>query len=154
MSGPTPSIIETRRHQVFPTLEPAEIERLRRFGEICRYGAGEAVARVGDVARGMVIILAGKIDVTRRGEAGRRELIVTAGTGAFLGELAQLAGKPALVDAHAQEPVEALIIAPDRLRALLVAEARSEERRVGKEWRERWSEGQSQRKGSDRIDRR
>src|SRR5262245_6028589 len=123
MSGPTPSIIETRRHQVFPTLEPAEIERLRRFGEICRCGAGEAVASVGDVARGMVIILAGKIDVTRRGEAGRRELIVTAGPGAFLGELAQLAGKPALVDAHAQEPVEALIISPDRLRALLVAEA-------------------------------
>ena len=128
MSAPTPSIIETRRHQVFPTLEPAEIERLRRFGEIFRYGAGEALARVGDVARGMVIILAGKIDVTRRGEAGRRELIVTAGTGAFLGELAQLAGKPALVDAHAQEPVEALIIAPDRLRALLVAEAELGER--------------------------
>ena len=45
-----------------------------------------------------------------------------------MGELAQLAGRPALVDAHAQEPVEALVIAPDRLRALLIAEAELGER--------------------------
>jgi thioredoxin reductase (NADPH) len=128
MSAPTPSIIETRRHQMFPTLEPAEIERVRRFGEICSYAAGEALASVGGVSRGMMIILAGKVEVTRRDEAGRREPIVTHGPGAFLGELAQLAGKPALVDAHAWEPVEALIIAPDRLRALLIAEAELGER--------------------------
>src|SRR5262245_33654645 len=128
MSAPTRSIIDTRRHQMFPTLEPAEIERVRRFGEVCSYAAGEALANVGSVGRGMMIILAGKVDVTRRDGAGRREPIVTHGPGAFLGELAQLAGKPALVDAHAQEPVEALIIAPDRLRALLIAEAELGER--------------------------
>jgi hypothetical protein len=32
--------------------------------------------------------------------------------GSFVGELAQLSGRPALVDAHAQEPVEALLIRP------------------------------------------
>jgi thioredoxin reductase (NADPH) len=45
-----------------------------------------------------------------------------------MGELAQLAGRPALVDAHARGPVEALIIRPDRLRALLIAEAELGER--------------------------
>jgi thioredoxin reductase (NADPH) len=40
-----------------------------------------------------------------------------------MGELAQLRGRPALVDAHAQGPVEALAIPPDQLRALLIAEA-------------------------------
>ncbi len=45
-----------------------------------------------------------------------------------MGELAQLAGRPALVDAYAQGPVEALIIRPERLRALLVAEAELGER--------------------------
>jgi thioredoxin reductase (NADPH) len=121
-------IIETRRHQMFPTLAAAEIERVRRFGEVSCYGTGEALARVGDVGRGMVIILAGKVATTHRGEGGRPEPIVTQGPGAFLGELAQLAGKPALVDAHALEPVKALIIAPDRLRALLIAEAELGER--------------------------
>jgi thioredoxin reductase (NADPH) len=42
--------------------------------------------------------------------------------------LAQLAGRPALVDACARETVEALIIPPDRLRALLVADAELGER--------------------------
>src|SRR5262245_44132741 len=121
-------IIATRRHQMFPTLAAAEIERVRRFGEVSCYGTGEALARVGDVGRGMVIILAGKVATTHRGEGGRPEPIVTQGPGGFLGELAQLAGKPALVDAHALEPVQALIIAPDRLRALLVAEAELGER--------------------------
>jgi len=37
-----------------------------------------------------------------------------------MGELAQLSGRPALVDAHAQGPVEALTIPPEQLRALLM----------------------------------
>jgi thioredoxin reductase (NADPH) len=128
LSVPTSSVIDTRRHQMFPTLEPSEIERVRRFGEIRSYGAGEALATVGDVGRGLMIILAGEVDITRRDQSGRREPIVTHGPGAFMGELAQLAGRPALVDAHAQGPVEALIIPPERLRALLVAEAELGER--------------------------
>jgi thioredoxin reductase (NADPH) len=128
MSVPTQSIIDTRRHQMFPTLEPAEIERVRRFGAVRSYGAGEALAKVGDVGHGLTIILAGKVDITQHDESGRREPIVTHGPGGFKGELAQLAGRPSLVDAYAQGPVEALIIPPDRLRALLVAEAELGER--------------------------
>ena len=128
MSVPTPSVIETRRDQVFLILEPAEIARVRRFGQLCAYGVGDALATVGEVGRGITIILAGKVEVTQRREGGRRETIVTQGPGAFMGELAQLAGRPSLVDAHALEPVEALIIPPDRLRALLIAEAELGER--------------------------
>ena len=128
MSMPTQSIIDTRRHQMFPTLEAAEIERVRRFGKVRSYGAGEALAKVGEVGHGLTIILAGKVDITRRDGSGRREPIVTHSAGAFMGELAQLAGRPALVDAYAQGPVEALIIPPDQLRALLIAEAELGER--------------------------
>ena len=49
MSVPAPSIIDTRRHQMFPTLASAEIERLRRFGVLRSYGAGEALVKVGEV---------------------------------------------------------------------------------------------------------
>jgi thioredoxin reductase (NADPH) len=128
MAAPPQSVIETRRHQMFPTLERAEIERVRRFGEVRRYGAGEALAKVGQVGHGLTIILAGKVEITQHDESGARRLIVTHGVGDFMGELAQLAGRPALVDAYALEPVEALVIPPDRLRALLVAEAELGER--------------------------
>jgi thioredoxin reductase (NADPH) len=128
MSTLTSSIIDKRRHQMFPTLAPAEIERLRRFGVLRSYGRGEPLVRVGEVGQGLTILLSGEVEVTQRDQSGRRTSIVTHGQGAFMGELAQLSGRPALVDAHALGPVEALVIAPERLRALLVAEAEVGER--------------------------
>src|SRR3984893_7231218 len=128
MSLPAPSIIDTRRNQMFPVLEPVEIERVRRFGKVRSYGAGEALAKVGEKGHGLAVILAGTVEITQHDESGRRELIVTHRAGAFMGELAQLAGRPALVDAYAQTAVDALIIPPEQLRALLIAEAELGER--------------------------
>jgi len=122
------SIIDTRRHQMFPILEPVEIERMRRFGKARSYRAGEALVEVGKVGAGLTIVLNGHVDITQHDESGRRRHIVTHGPGSFMGELAQLRGRPALVDAHAQGAVEALIIPPDQLRALLIAEAELGER--------------------------
>ena len=128
MAAPTASIIDTRREQMFPTLDPAEIKRLRRFGEVRSYSPGEALVRAGDAGHGLTLILDGTVDITRRDESGRDVPITTHEPGAFMGELAQLSGRPALVDAHAQGRVEVLIIPPERLRALLVAEAELGER--------------------------
>ena len=127
-STPTPSIIDTRRDQMFPTLEALEIERVRRFGKTRAFAPTEPLAQVGKVSAGLSIILSGEVDVTRQGSSGQYAPIVTYGPGAFLGELAQLAGRPALVNATARGPVEALIIPPDQLRALLIAEAELGER--------------------------
>ncbi len=127
-SGPTGSILDTRREQMFPVLEAWEIGRVRRFGEMRAFARGELLAKVGDRGGSLSVILSGEVDVSRHDSSGRPAPIVTHGPGAFLGELAQLAGRPALVDAVACGPVEALIIKPDRLRALLVAEAELGER--------------------------
>jgi len=112
---------------MFPILEATEIERVRRFGSVRSFATGEAVERAGHIGHGLSIILAGRIEAIQD-VSGHQTSIVTQGPGAFLGELAQLAGRPALVDAYTREPVEALIIAPDRLRALLIAEAELGER--------------------------
>src|SRR5215467_12628327 len=128
MVAPIRSIIDTRSEQMFPTLEPGEIERMRRFGELRRFAVGEALARVGQVGPGVAVVLAGAVEITRRDEAGRPQPVVTHLPGAFMGELAQLSGRPALVDARALRPVEVLVIPPDRLRALLIAEAELGER--------------------------
>ena len=121
------SILERRRDQMFPELDPFEIERMRRFGEARNFAQGEAIFTAGQIGPGLVVILSGKVDIVRH-EFSRESLVVTHGPGQFLGELAQLAGRPALADAVAKNPVEALIIAPERLRALLIAEAELGER--------------------------
>jgi thioredoxin reductase (NADPH) len=123
-----PSIIEQRGEQMLPVLDQLEIERVRRFGECRSFATGEALATIGQVSPGLMVILAGQVEVTHRDKSGQRVTIVTHGPGQFLGELAQLAGRPALADATALEPVQTLIIPPDRLRALMIAEAELGER--------------------------
>jgi thioredoxin reductase (NADPH) len=128
MSNSTPSIIETRRDQIFPHLEATDIERAWRFGEVRRFAAGEALAAIGEIGLGLAIILSGQVDVYRYDAHGKRQHLYTFGPGAFVGELAQLAGRPSFGDGIVTEPVEALIFSPDRMRALLIAEAELGER--------------------------
>ncbi|MBS0253276.1 MAG: FAD-dependent oxidoreductase [Proteobacteria bacterium] len=122
------SLVANRREQMFPHLEAYEIERVRRFGEIQSFAAGEALAQVGKVGAGVIILLNGSVGVTQRDMKGHNTPIVTHVAGSFMGELAQLAGRPSLVDAVATTTVEALVIAPAKLRALFIAEAELGER--------------------------
>lgn len=126
--APASQLVESRRAQMFPILHPAEIDRLRRFGEIHSYREGEALARVGETGLGMSVILAGEVEVTQPNGLGGSTPLVTHGPGAFVGELAQLSGAAALVDVFARNPVEVLAISPERLRAVMVAEAELGER--------------------------
>jgi thioredoxin reductase (NADPH) len=43
------SLLESRSHQMFPTLTAAEIERIHRFGEVRSWRAGEMLFSTGDV---------------------------------------------------------------------------------------------------------
>jgi thioredoxin reductase (NADPH) len=117
------SVIETRYDQMFPTLAPEEIERLRHFGETRTYDAGTRVVIAGEPSPGMIVVLQGELAVTQHNALGRDQPIVTHGAGSFMGELAQLSGRPSLVDATAVTALEALIIPSARLRDVLVAEA-------------------------------
>jgi thioredoxin reductase (NADPH) len=128
MAPSSQSVRDQRHDQIYPELDPLEIERVRRFGEVRAFAAGESLVASGRVAPGLMVILAGKVSVTEPGYYSDPKQILIHGPGNFLAELAQLTGRPALVDAVAQEPVEALIIAPERLRALMIAEAELGER--------------------------
>jgi len=121
-------IIETRHDQMFPILEPAEVDRLHRFGETWSYRAGERLATSGEFGPGMLVILAGEVVITQRDEFAHHQPIVTYGPGSFLGELAQLSDRPALVDGQAQGAVEALVIPSPKLRDVLVEETELGER--------------------------
>ncbi|TCS05928.1 cyclic nucleotide-binding domain-containing thioredoxin-disulfide reductase [Caulobacter sp. BK020] len=122
------AIIDTRRDQMFPILQPEEIDRLRRFGALAHAKAGAVLAKAGEVSPGVMVVLEGSARVTRRDALEETHLIVEHGPGAFIGELAQLSGRPSLVDVHALTDLEVLRIKPERLRAVLIAEAELGER--------------------------
>lgn len=122
MSEFSSDLVTRRGDQMFPRLGDEEIARVSRFGEPRRYRAGEHVARVGDSGVGLKVVLSGKLEISQH-DAGEHSHIVTHERGNFMGELAQLSGRPYLVDAVALTDVELIEIPPQRVRALLVAEA-------------------------------
>ena len=117
------NLMDTRRDQMFPHLEEQDVVRLRRFGEVHHFADGAFIMKAGEVAAGLAFVLKGNIDVRQGGAVSRNEPITQHGPGGFLGELAQLSGRPSLVDAVAHGDVEAIVLPPPRLRDVLVQEA-------------------------------
>jgi len=115
--------IESRRHQIFPVLSTDEIDRLRRFGTAKRWQPGEMLFEAGKPAPGMFVVLAGHVIVSWHDSLGHETLIADEGPGEFSGEVGTLSGRPALVGGQAVGVVEALLISPESLRALMLAEA-------------------------------
>jgi thioredoxin reductase (NADPH) len=112
-----------RHEQTFPALTPQEIARMRRFGEVRKYKDGERLFETGKPGLGMFVLLSGHVAITQRDGFGHVTPVIDQGPGQFLAEIGQLSCRVALVDGHAEGEVETLLIPPERLRALLVAEA-------------------------------
>ena len=112
-----------RYEQTFPELTAQEIARIRRFGEDRSYKQGEALFETGKAGQGMFVVLSGHVTITQHDGLGRITPIIDQGPGQFVAEIGQLSGRASLVDGHAEGDVETLLIPPERLRALMVAEA-------------------------------
>jgi thioredoxin reductase (NADPH) len=119
----SPLAMSPRHEQRFPTLTLSEIARMRQFGEVRHYKDDEMLFETGKPGPGMFVILSGHVVITQRDGLGHVTPVIDQGPGQFLAEIGQLSGRIALVDGHAEGDVETLLIPPERLRALLVAEA-------------------------------
>src|ERR1700684_2101911 len=91
--------IDNRNEQMFPKLTPNEIDRLRRFGEVRHYAAGEAPFVTGEIAPGMYVLIKGWVRVTRRDPLGHSAPIVEEGPGHFVGAGGGFLGEPGGVGA-------------------------------------------------------
>jgi len=112
-----------RFDQTFPTLPPADIDRLRRFGSVRSFADGERLVEAGKISPGMIVLLSGHVALTQRDGLGHVTPLLEEGPGQFIGEIGLLSNRPSFVDVIAEGEVEALVIPSDRVRSLLVAEA-------------------------------
>jgi thioredoxin reductase (NADPH) len=120
--------VAARRYQIFPVLSATDIDRLRRFGSCSRWRNGDVIFEAGRGSPGMVVVLSGHVAITRCDAMGHVAPVTVIGPGEFTAEVAQLSGRPALVNAHAAGDVEGLLIDSESLRSLVVAEAQLGER--------------------------
>jgi thioredoxin reductase (NADPH) len=130
LNNDTPSVVASRRDQMFPVLTEPEIARIGRFGSVRRYERGARLFAAGEPGPGMFVVLKGVVAISQRDGLGHVVPIARQGPGQFLAEVAQLSGRHALVDGYAEEDVETLLVPPSQLRALIIAEADLGERIV------------------------
>ncbi|WP_375460080.1 FAD-dependent oxidoreductase [uncultured Enterovirga sp.] len=119
-------LMDDRRHQLFPVLNPAQIATARRFasGEAKRFGAGEVLFDIGERHAATWLILEGSIEVVRRDGRGHDALITVQGVGQFSGEVGQLSGRASLAAGRAgPDGAWALPYDPAHLRALVIGSA-------------------------------
>src|SRR5215470_1955911 len=130
MYSDAPQVLSTRRHQMYPRLDEAEIERARRFSDVESYLRGQFLTSIGLPTRGMFVILKGTVTVIQRDGLGNSTPIVEFTRGEFVAEVGTMSGRPSLVDAVANDSVETLLLEPKQLRAFIIAEAELGERLV------------------------
>ena len=120
------SVIDTRRHQMFPVLIPAQIETASRFASAPArdFGPGEIVYEIGERHAPAWLVLKGSIEAVRRDGLKHESPITTLEVGQFSGEVSQLAGRAALAAGRAgPQGCTALPFDAPHLRSLVIGSA-------------------------------
>ena len=112
-----------RAYQTFPVLNAADAQRIRRFGEPHHAQDGSYLIQAGQKSRGLFLLVKGRVNVTQRDGLGNTRPYHDYVPGEFLAEAGTLFGGAALVDAQCVGDVEGVLVVPDQLRALIIAEA-------------------------------
>ena len=117
----TTSILDPRT-QAFPTLTPAQIQRIRQIAKIRNVYASEILFEPGDTNVPFFVLLSGAMEIIMPGLNGDRSL-ATHGPGAFTGELTMISGRKCLVRGRVTEPGEFLELGGECLRTLIARDA-------------------------------
>lgn len=111
------------RERVFPTLSPAQINRIAAHGHARPIKAGEILIEQGDTVVPFFVVLSGALEAVRPSDTN--EILVTSTrSGQFTGEANSLSGRRALFRIHVTEPGE--VIELDRQSMLTVLQTDSE----------------------------
>jgi len=99
-------------------LSDAELETIAAIAETQEVAAGKELFREGDPGEGLYLLVAGEIDVVKRGPRGERSL-ARLGAGAVLGEISLLTSEMRSATGRALVATRVLRLPVQRFRALL-----------------------------------
>lgn len=104
--------------RMFPTLTPAQIQRIAAHGRPRSIRAGEVLIEAGARAVPFFVITAGRVEAIRPA-GGAETLVAVHGPGQFTGEVNMLSGRPALVRSRVSEAGEVIELDREELLALV-----------------------------------
>ena len=104
--------------RMFPTLTPAQIERVAAHGQVRSIRSGEVLIEPGDRVVPFFVITAGRVEVVRP-SVGIETLVAVHEPGQFTGEVNMLSGRPALVRSRVREAGAVIELTREQLLALV-----------------------------------
>jgi CRP-like cAMP-binding protein len=113
---PTPTLLE--RHPLLVNLEPAQLERIARAGEIESYNPGEPIVVEGSLGDALFLILSGQAAVHQ----GAKTFATLAG-GDLFGEMSLVEPAPRSASVTAMSAAFVFRLPHDALRAMLTDDA-------------------------------
>ena len=123
MTDPTPPVsppvltLASRADQVFPTLTPAQVTRISAHGHVRKVEQGEVLMEAGEQLTRFFVVITGRIDIVRPGEAAT--LVAVFRPGQFTGEVNMLSGRRGLVRILVAEAGDVIEIDREHLLALV-----------------------------------
>jgi thioredoxin reductase (NADPH) len=115
---PTPLTQSSGMERMFPTLTPAQIERIAARGRARGMQIGEVLIEAGAQIVPFFVVRSGQVDILL--PSGTSETLVAVhGSGQFTGEVNMLSGRPALVRARVSEAGEVIELDHERFLALV-----------------------------------
>jgi len=118
---PIPSALDPRT-QAFPTLTPAQINRIRALSKLRHVEAGEILFKPDDTDVPFFVVLSGKMEIVQTDIYGDH-LVATHESGGFTGEMTMISGRRCLVLGRVTEPGDFLELSGEGLRALIARDA-------------------------------
>ena len=106
---------------LFDGLAPEALRIIATRGGERSFASGQVLFKAGDDARGLFVVTAGRVRVTRR-RAGRGQIVHVEGPGGTLGEIPLFTGAPFPATATAVEPSRCLVFTKAAVRDAIAAD--------------------------------
>jgi thioredoxin reductase (NADPH) len=107
---------------LFPTLTPAQIERIAARGRVRSVARGEILVEAGDFPVPFFVVKSGEIEIIRPSSLGDT-LVVVHEPGKFTGEINLIQGRRSLTQARVSQPGEVIQLTRDQLLGLVQTDA-------------------------------
>ena len=108
--------------QIFPTLTPEQIDRIRPWGKVRHVQAGEVLFQPGDGNVPFFVLLSGSLEIVQPSQAGQ-PVLVTHAAGNFAGEIATMSGQRAFVLGRVKSEGDFLELRHEDFRTLIARDA-------------------------------
>ena len=99
-----------------------DVERLTEFMNVYRAQAGQTIIREGDIDDYMLLIIEGRVDISKTDSHGEQQPMTTAGPGATLGEMSMIDGEPRFARCTVIETTTFAVLSRDSMVQIILEE--------------------------------